>query len=145
MWIYAELSTGICISCFPVIPKFFQHVGPKLSSVLTTLKLRFSTKDSASNGSASAGKSKPSQRAEAEKFKLPSFKNTFASIFSSDAEEKGDHELYNQQSLPKREYALLDEEFAVPGRDDTTGELGQMPPVKLATMRDDLEKGCGKA
>ena len=64
-------------------------------------------------------------------------------MFSSDAEEKDDHELNDrtQQSPPKREYALLQEESAVPRRDDTPRESGQMPPGKLATMRDDLEKG----
>ena len=145
LWTYAELSIGVCISCLPVIPKFFQNIGPKLSSALTTLKLKSTTKDSANNGSASAAKSKSSQRAEAGKLKLPSFKHTFTSIFSSDAEEKDDHELYNQQLLPKREYALLDEESAVPRRDDATRELGQMRQGKLATMRDDLEKEYAKS
>lgn len=144
LWTYAELSTGTCISCLPVIPKFFQHIGPKLSSALTTLKIRSTLKDPAHNRSASAAKSQSSQRAQAEKLKLPSFKNTFTSSFSSGAEEKDDHELYNQQSLPKREYALLHEESAVPMCYDTPREMGQMRPVKLATMRDDLEKGCGR-
>ena len=142
LWTYAELSIGTCISCLPVIPKFFQKIGPKLSSALATLKLRSTTNDS--DGSASAAKSKSSQRAEAKILKLPSFKHTFTSVFSSDAKKGDDHELYDQQSLPKREYALLDEESAVPRRDDTTRELSQMPPVKLATTRDDLEEGRGK-
>ena len=30
----AELSVGVLIGCFPIMPKFFQHVGPKLSHVL---------------------------------------------------------------------------------------------------------------
>ena len=140
---YVEISIGICISCLPVTPKFFQNIGRKLSSALTTLKIRSTIKDSVHNGSASAAKSPSLQRAKAEKLKLPSFKHTFTSIFSSDAEEKDEHELYDQQSIPKREYALLHEESAVPKRDDTTRELSQMPPVNLATMRDDLEKGRG--
>ena len=143
-WTYAETSIGICVSCLPVIPKFFQKIGPKLSSALATLRLRSTTKDSANNGSASAANSKSSHRAKAEKLKLPSFKHTFTSIFSSAAEEKDDHELYNQRSLPKREYTLLHGESAVPRRDDIPRELGQTPPMKFATMRDDLEKGCGR-
>ena len=124
MWTYAELSIGIFISCLPVIPKFFQNIGPKLSSALTTLKLRSTTKDSASNGSASTAIRNFSERPEAKKVKLPSFKSTFTSIFSSDVEGKEDHEMYTQESLPKREYALLHEESAVPRHDDTIRELG---------------------
>lgn len=32
LWTYAELATGVIISCLPVIPKFFQHIGPRISS-----------------------------------------------------------------------------------------------------------------
>ena len=143
MWTYAELSIGICISCLPVIPKFFQSIGPRLSSALTTLKPKFTTKDSAKNGLASSAKSPSVQTAEREKLKLPSFKNTFTSVFASVLKED-DHELYDQQSLPRNEYALLHRESAVPKYNDTTRESGRMPPVNLATMRDDLEKGRGR-
>ena len=30
LWTDAELSVGIIVGCFPVMPKFFQHVGPKV-------------------------------------------------------------------------------------------------------------------
>lgn len=30
LWTWAELTTGILVSCLPVVPRFFQHVGPKL-------------------------------------------------------------------------------------------------------------------
>ena len=83
------------------------------------------------------------QTAEREKLKLPSFKNTFTSVFSSVLKDH-DHELYDKQSLPKSEYTLLHEDSAVSRCDDTSRDLGQMPPVNLATMRDDLEKGCGR-
>ena len=102
-------------------------------------------KDSTNNGSASPATLKPSQRAESDKLRHPSFKHTFTSVFSSVAKEEDEHELYDQQSLPRRDYALLDEESAVPRRDNTTRELGQMPPAKLATMRDDFETGCGRS
>lgn len=140
MWTYAEHSIGICVSCLPVIPKFFQHIGPKLSSALTTLKPRFTTKNSANKGLASSAKSPSVQTAEREKLKLPSFKITFTSVLSSVLKEH-DHELYDKQSLPNSEYALLHEESAGPSCDDTWRDWGQMPPVNLATMRDDLEKG----
>lgn len=54
-----------------------------------------------------------------------------------------DRELYEQLSVPKREYLLLPEEKAMPGR-NATREMSQMPRAKLATMRDDLERGYGR-
>ena len=83
------------------------------------------------------------QTAEREKLKLPSFKHTFTSVFSSVLKEY-DHELYDKQSLPNSEYALLHEESAVPRCDDTLRDLGQTAPVNLATKRDDLENGRGR-
>ncbi|CAF9943344.1 MAG: hypothetical protein ALECFALPRED_011122 [Alectoria fallacina] len=132
MWTYAELSTGIVISCLPVIPKFFQHVGPKLSSALTT---RSKTTKHSGNKSASGT---PSDKVRPEKFKLPSFKTPFPSVISS-TENDTDHELYSQQSLPKRDYAVLHEETALSSR-----ELSQVPAARLATTRDDLERGYGR-
>lgn len=143
LWVCAELSAGICISCLPVTPKLLKHIGPKLSSALTTLKSR-STKASADSGSVSPAKLKSSQRAEGEKLKHPGFNLTLTSLFSSGAKKEDDHELYDQQSVPKREYALLHEESEISMRDDTPGELSQVPPVNLSTMRDDLERGFGR-
>ena len=136
MWTYAELSTGIVISCLPVIPKFFQHVGPKLSSVFT-LRSKY-TKDSGIE----AASSTPSDKVRAEKLKLPSFKHTFATMVST-VEKDNDHELDSQQSLPKGEYVKLHEDTAFPRR-DTTRELNSIPAARLATGRDDLESGYGR-
>lgn len=30
LWTWAELSIGIIVGCLPALPKFFQHVGPKI-------------------------------------------------------------------------------------------------------------------
>lgn len=135
LWTYAELSTGIVISCLPVIPKFFQHIGPKVSSAL---RLRYK---STKNSGVEAASIIPSDKRRAEKLKLPSFKHTFASVLTK-TEEDNDRELYNQQSLPKGEYVMLHEETTIPRR-DATRELIQMPAAKLATKRDDLETGNG--
>ena len=115
LWTYAELATGICISCLPVIPKFFHHFGPKLSGALTILQPR-AAKESADNGSASAARSR---KAKAEKLTLPGFKQTFASFLASDAEEKDEHGLYDRHALPKKDYALLAEGVVVPRREGT--------------------------
>ena len=137
MWTYAELSTGIVISCLPVIPKFFQHVGPKISSALT-LRSR-STKESG-NESASAA---PSDKVRPEKLKLPGFKNTFIS-FLSVTEKDSDHELYDQKALPQGEYIKLHGEAGMPRRGATKEAIQTAAAVKIATTRDDLEKGYGR-
>lgn len=30
LWTWAELSIGIIVGCLPALPKFFQHIGPKI-------------------------------------------------------------------------------------------------------------------
>ena len=127
LWTHAELCTGIIISCFPVMTKFFKHIGPKLSSAFT---LR-SNKESASAA--------PLDKVRPEKLKLPSLKHTFASVISS-AERDDGHELYNQQTLPKGEYAQLDEDMVTPRRDAIRDSK---PAANVATARDDLERGYG--
>ncbi|KAM0798522.1 hypothetical protein BDR22DRAFT_808975 [Usnea florida] len=135
MWTYAELSTGIVISCLPVIPRFFQHIGPKLSSAFT-LRSKY-TKDSGIEVASTT----PSDKVRAEKLKLPSFKHTFTSIVSI-TEKNNDHELESQQSLPKGEYVKLHGDAAFPRR-NTSKELNPIPAARLATARDDLESGYG--
>ena len=128
MWTYAELSTGIVISCLPVIPKFFQHIRPKIFSALT---LRSTSRKDSGNESASSA---PSEKVRADsKIKLPSFKNAFTSVASHTEKD-------NEQPRPQSEYVQLHEETAIP-RGDATPELSQIPGAKLTTARDDLERG----
>ncbi len=135
LWADAELSIGIVISCLPVIPRFFQHIGPKLSSAL---KLRYkSTKDFASRPLSVT----PWYKVRAGKLSLPSFKHTFTSVFSH-TDRETENELYSQETLPQRDYVQLHEEKVIPRRDATRG-LIQMPAAKLATPREDLERAYG--
>lgn len=46
-WTYIELAIGIIISCLPVIPRFFQHFGPKLRA---TFSLSTASKTNSSYG-----------------------------------------------------------------------------------------------
>lgn len=108
-----------------------------------------------SAGAKSNSNDKNKAHNDEKKLKLPRFKHTFfsSSVLSHHTEKEDDSgawELYgqHQQSLPpkREEYALLDEEKALPRSDDatTTKELGQIiTPVKFATMRDGLERGVG--
>lgn len=42
-WSGVELSAGIIVGCFPVFPKFFQHVGPKTYKMLSRIRTCFAT------------------------------------------------------------------------------------------------------
>ena len=128
MWTDAELCTGIIVSCFPFMTKFFKHIGPKLSSTLRSKFIKDSNKESASAA--------PLDQVRAEKLKLPSLKHTFASIISG-AEKDDGHELYSQQTPPKGEYAQLDEDMVIPRRDAIRDS------IQVATTRDGLERGYG--
>ena len=35
LWAWAELTIGIIVGCLPVMPKFFQHIGPKVYKTLS--------------------------------------------------------------------------------------------------------------
>ena len=134
LWTFAELATGFIISCLPVIPKFFQHIWPKVSRALSVMSK--SRKDS---GIASASTVPADEPQGNLKIKLPSFKHTFASVFSY-TEKEDDQELHDYQTQPKGEYAIFPEQMAIPRR-DAARELSEMPGARVATARDDLEKG----
>lgn len=135
LWSAAELSTGVIVSCLPVIPKFFQHVGPKVLIALKSKSRNYSDTERASE--------EPSDRARVEKLKLPSFKHTFTS-FMSDTKKDNDHGMYGQETLSEGGYMMRDDETAIPRHDDATWELIQMPAAKIVTTRDDLERGYGR-
>ena len=73
------------------------------------------------------------------KLKLPSFKHTFASVFSI-TEKEDVQELHDDLIEPKRDYAILPEQTAVP-RPDAASGLSRFPAAGAGTARDDLEKG----
>ena len=127
LWTFAELAIGFIISCLPVIPKFFQHISPKVSRALSVLSK--STKDS---GIESAPAIRVEELERNSGLKLPSFTKSFASVFSHTEKE-------DDQTQPDREYAILSEEMVVPRR-EAAMELSQMPEARLATRRDDLER-----
>ena len=123
LWTFAELATGFIISCLPVIPKFFQHMWPKVSRALSIM-----SKSRDDSGSASAPAVPADELQRDRKLQLPSLKQTFTSVFSQ-TEKEDDQDA---------EYAILPEEMAAPRR-DAGRQLSQMPAVRLATRRDDLE------
>ena len=127
LWTFAELATGFIISCLPVIPKFFQHIYPRVSRALSVISK--SRKDSGIESAPAVPAEEPERSSG---IKLPSFKKSFASVFSHTEKE-------DDQTQPEREYAILSEEIIVPRR-EAARELSQMPAARLATRRDDLER-----
>ncbi len=47
LWAWAELAIGIIVGCLPVMPRFFQHIGPK---VYQTLSFGFKNEISPAHG-----------------------------------------------------------------------------------------------
>ena len=119
-WSAAELSAGIVVSCSPVMPRFFQHVGPKAYGILT-FGLR-STKSAGYDQSARTA----SQRTHTFiKIANPLDKyDTRASI--PDVEIKPDAQIH-------AEHYMLD---AL-----TQPQARMAPGVGIPTRRDDLEFG----
>ncbi|KAL9004004.1 MAG: hypothetical protein Q9188_003166, partial [Gyalolechia gomerana] len=62
-WIWGEMAAGILIGCLPVMPRFFQHIGPK---VYTSLKSNIIT------GSIFAGRSRSTGIVSEYEFNEPS-------------------------------------------------------------------------
>ena len=65
LWAYAEISIGIIVSCLPVFPKFFNHIGPKvyatfsLGSSSTTLLRQKPPSDNTNKTNTSSGIRRP--------------------------------------------------------------------------------------
>ena len=120
LWTFAELATGFIISCLPVIPKFFQHMYPKVSRALSVMSK--SKKDSGIESAPAALADEPQENL---KIKLPSFKHTFASVFSY-TEKEDDQELHDYQTHSTEENAILPEQMGKPSS-DAARELSQSP------------------
>lgn len=126
-WSMAELSAGIVVGCFPVMPKFFQHVGPKAYEILSL-------------GSRSAHSRNSKHRARVATPRADAFikiKNPFGkynagplSEFdrSSDAQLHGEHYILEELHEPQ-----------------TQTQTTQAAGTNVATRRDDLEHGLPQA
>lgn len=131
LWTYAELSTGIVISCLPVIPRFFQHIGPRVSS---TLALRIKSKGSSGQEPAS-GATFVDKAHDSSKFKLAFPRHDLGSNVSDTSNDS-----HNQQIQPKGEYVMLRDHTAIP-RPGNSGDPKPLSVSKLATTRNDIERG----
>ncbi len=127
-WSYAELATGVIISCLPVIPKFFQHVGPRISAtIFSQAKFSGDYKRQLSHRAASTPKE------GACGFVLPFWTKDPNSDRSETLSIASSHRAY----LNKGNY--ISEEFENPRSEkNASHELGELPMARPAKIRNNL-------
>lgn len=123
LWCWAEVAMGILISCVPVLPRFFQHFGPRIVQYFT-LGSKPATFKSSFN--------KSSNRIAAKVRGLPNSKTHFSQQSDGPTTAELSTELDNVKSLPNDRYVMLDDFEAGPGKREGT---------QIPTRRDDLETG----
>ena len=121
LWSTAELAVGIIAGCLPVMPRFVQHVGPKIHSGFSTARSLHAT---------DSDKTFPSTILT--KIKNPAGKHG-TGLGPSDADT------LSYASQPHGEYFMLDEV----GASQHHGNCNPMLTASggAATRRDDLEYG----
>ena len=117
----AELAVGIITGCLPVMPKFVQHVGPKLHSAFSTAR-----------SSPATDSDKMFASTILTKIKNPAGKHG-TRLGPSDADT------LSYASRPHGEYCMLDEFGASQDRENRDTMLTATGGA--ATRRDDLEYG----
>ena len=122
----AELSVGVLIGCFPTMPKFFQHIGPKISEILS-----YRSKAVSENGDNSGHRSMIPETHALTKIKNPFAKykvglSVFESCNDPYAQLHGEHHTWNGSEASQPQAAT---------------ELApvQEPGANVATRRGDLE------
>lgn len=128
LWTDAELSVGIIVGCFPVMPKFFQHVRPKVYEAFS-----FWSKSTDTLCQDPKGRSKTS-RADG----LTQIKNPFAKYKIGLSVLKACDDPYAQLH---GDYHTLDVSGASQREAATAFDPIQIPNAGIATRREDLEHG----
>ena len=128
LWSSAELSVGVLIGCFPIMPKFFQHIGPKISEALP-----FRPKAVKENGGNPGHRSMTPEIHILTKNKNPFAKyNVGSSVVESCNDPytqlHGDHHTWNRSEACQPQAATELAPILVPG-------------AEVATRRGDLEYG----
>ena len=128
LWTYAELATGVIVSCLPVIPKFFQHVGPRISATIYSqgkfsgdYKRQLSPRAVSTHKEAACG------------FILPFWTKNPKSDRAETLSVASTHHAY----LNKGD--CTSEEFQTPRSEDSAShELGELPLARTAKTPDNL-------
>ena len=124
LWTWAEITSGILVSCLPIMPKFFQHMTPKLKGTFASIS-RFGFKSgSADTGAGTTGST--SLRKSFNRHKNPRS--------SSDVL----NDPHGHEARPKGDYITLTENDAEnKSHHERLSGLREMPAPK----RQDLESG----
>ena len=130
MWSWGEISAGILVSCFPVIPKFFQHFGPKTFAIFaSTFRSR-----------ASSGHEPGSTTVAPKIESLSKFRQHLSKRGGGDRIPQTWDDPYNTRTQSDGDYITLDDLDKIsPGRVEP---LPQTLAEGLATKQDYLE--CSK-
>lgn len=122
LWTDAELSVGFIVGCFPVMPKFFQHVRPK---VYEAFSFRSRSTDTFGNDPNNRSKTHKADVLTQMKSPLAKYKIGLSVLKASD--DPYAHNL-DVSGASQREAA-------------TTFDPIQVPNAGIATRREDLEYG----
>lgn len=117
LWSWAEMTTGVIISCLPAMPRFFQHIGPKIYCA-------FYGENSVRSGSNSNPRSTQGQ--------TNNFQRALGKPEGSD--------VYSNQNHRKDEYVALSELDMAPLREDMTIDWLHTQNKVIVTRRDGLEQ-----
>ena len=128
LWSDAELSVGVLIGCFPVIPRFLQFVGPKISQAI-----RSRAKPARDLGQNLGNKSKTNNI------------NTLTVIKNPFAKYKVGLSIVDSGLDPHAnihgEYYIMNGSEASHSQETTAFAQIQVPNAQVATKREDLEYG----
>lgn len=96
-WTYAELSTGIVCGCLPILPKFFNLVGQKMSATSLGALLR-SSKFSRSSQSRTSEADEAARTLKASSHKGIRLENQYLSL---EEQESGDKATFRVQLITR--------------------------------------------
>lgn len=126
LWTWAELSTGIIVGCLPALPKFFQHVGPKIYRTIPGTGPR---------RNAGAAIDTPQVIA------LAKFKTPFAKYGLGPSVSDSSNDPYSIRARLQEGSVILDgSDVSVP-HSTTFSAPNECPGQDIATARNDLEYG----
>lgn len=122
LWTWAELSTGIIVGCLPALPRFFQHIGPKIYQSRTRSGRESSAAPDTPNGNV-----------------LAKVKRPFAKYGAGPSVFDSWNDPYSTNAQLHDEYLSLDgiDVSLSQGFSEPAGYSGQ----GIATARNDLEYG----
>ena len=128
IWSWGEISAGILVSCFPVIPRFFQHFGPKAFAMFpSTFRSR-----------AISGQKSGSTRVASKLEGFSKFRQHLSKRGGGDSIPQTWKDPYNTQTPLDGDYITLDDLDKASLR--RVDPLARIPVDGLGTKQDDLER-----